>query len=106
MGACNAQVSKSMGGDIMKRARNMLLEELEDQARVEKLVEVDVDCNDTVTEWCALPPPPRSHLPPPSPSRPRASASCVRSRHWHRWLPPLSLSPAASAQVDGGGDGG
>ena len=35
----------------MKRAKAMLMEELEDPARVDKIVEVDVDYNDTVSEW-------------------------------------------------------
>ena len=44
-------VSKSVGQEIMRRSRAMLMEELEDGQRVEKVMEVEVDFNDTVTEW-------------------------------------------------------
>ena len=41
-----------MGSEILVRAEKMMEEELEDAARARKYMEVDVDVNDTVTEWC------------------------------------------------------
>ena len=44
-------VGKAVNAEILLRAEKTLLEEVEDAAKVQKYMQVDLQLNDTVTEW-------------------------------------------------------
>lgn len=44
-------VGKATGADILVRAEKTLLEEVEDSVKVQKYMQVDLELNDTVSEW-------------------------------------------------------